>query len=262
MGAARRRCLNVLLDRRGEMSGEADAIQDQAACDLGGLDFDDSMQLDLGACGRRLQLEAHAGLVQAGHDQGHAGEILDPDPNLANARIIGPTDQADLFLQQRHDGEMGSLDGLDQQRDVDLALDQHRLQRRREAFDDSKSHLRKAATDRLGQNDRELLREPRRQPDDDRPARLPLESQQIGLDLLGVSQQEDGPLEEQAGLVGCRGTASVALEELDPELLFEQSDLPAESRLGHMQNGRGFAVMLLCGQRDEIAELSEVHGDR
>ncbi len=77
---------------------------------------------------------------------------------------------------------------------------------------------------------------------------------------VGAGQQLARLAEQRASRRRQHGAATVALEQLDAELGLERPDLLADARLGEVQPVGGAAEVKLLRDRDERAQLPELHG--
>ncbi|MNY29844.1 hypothetical protein D3C86_1639110 [compost metagenome] len=76
---------------------------------------------------------------------------------------------------------------------------------------------------------------------------------------LGDLQDATGVFEKALARQGQPRLAVVALEQQHAEGMFQQLDLPAQGRLGHVQAGGGAAEMQLFGHGHEAAQLMQLH---
>ena len=77
--------------------------------------------------------------------------------------------------------------------------------------------------------------------------------------VRGLRQDDARLLHEHAARFGELYLALGAVEELDPELVFELPDLMAERRLTQIQPLGGAAEVQRLGQRDDVAKVTQLH---
>ena len=78
--------------------------------------------------------------------------------------------------------------------------------------------------------------------------------------LVGGGQGRAGALEEQLARVGQIDATGVAREQRDPELGLQPPDLRGEPGLGDPQALGGAREASLLGDRDEVAQMTQLHG--
>ncbi len=90
-----------------------------------------------------------------------------------------------------------------------------------------------------------------------------LNARSIGADVVGhlrrLAQQRMRPLQQEKPRIGQFELAPRAQDQLEPDLVLELADLPAERRLGDAQLHGGFGKASRLGDIDEIAERSQIH---
>lgn len=77
--------------------------------------------------------------------------------------------------------------------------------------------------------------------------------------LFDLAHQTGGAVEQYLAGAGQEHAAPVADEELDPKLVFEQFDVPAERRLRGPQPVRRLAEAAELRDRPESTQLLEIH---
>ena len=79
-------------------------------------------------------------------------------------------------------------------------------------------------------------------------------------DVLGLAEDDPGPLDHPLARVGEHDLARVALDELDAELALELLDLGRQRRLADEAGLGGPAEVAVLGDGDEVPEIAQVHG--
>ena len=91
------------------------------------------------------------------------------------------------------------------------------------------------------------------------PARAPAHAPQFLARALDLVQDAAPVLEEKLARFGGRGPAAVAGEQVLPQLHLQQSHLPAECRLGHIEGDGSAREAAELGDAHKIFELLEIH---
>ena len=78
-------------------------------------------------------------------------------------------------------------------------------------------------------------------------------------DLLRMKKRQLGALQRRNAGGAEHRAAPVALEQLHAQLVFELADRLRQRRLRHMQLLSSLAVVQGMRQRDEVAQLAQVH---
>ena len=179
----------------------------------------------------------------------------------AGERMAGREHDDELLAHERAQRQAGALDALGdrQEREVDLVVAQHRG----ELLAGLLAH---------GELDRRIAlvepREQQRQVDgahrvqraDRQPAGLDA-GERLQLGLRGVELAERAPRASDEHLAGLRhrDLARRALDERHPELGLEAADLLRERGLRDVLPRRRAREVALVGERDEVAQLAQIH---
>ena len=82
----------------------------------------------------------------------------------------------------------------------------------------------------------------------------------MSTDVVGLAEQDPGPLDDLLAGVGQHDVAGVALDELDAELALELLDLGRQRGLADEAGLGGAAEVAVVGHGDEVVEVAQVHG--
>ncbi|MOA10588.1 hypothetical protein D3C78_1304850 [compost metagenome] len=208
--------LHILFHRRCKVHRDAYAFTDQSLGDFNGLHFDDGVEVDGGTPCGRFQLEADAGLGQAGHHQGQSRQLRQRNVRAPHPLVVRARDEAQVFGEQGKRHEVGDLHRPVEHREVDAALQNHGVQRRREPLHDAQAHVGQTPVHGPGEGDGQQQRQSGRHAHGHGAARIALQRNHVLFHLFGVAQQEGHALQQKECFFRGRGAARMAHEQLDP----------------------------------------------
>jgi hypothetical protein len=130
----------------------------------------------------------------------------------------------------------------------------------RHALDDGQRGLGIVALEVLHQGDREVAPEAGRHADHGAPDRRAAHFLHILVHPVDLVQDAAGVLQQALARFGHAHPAAVAGEQGLPEFDFELAHLPAQRRLGDIEQGGGAREAAQFGDMQKIRELLDVHG--
>ena len=127
------------------------------------------------------------------------------------------------------------------------------------AFDDAQRDIGQIRDDPAGQPPRQHGADRRHQAEDDPSGRFAARRLNIVANLFDLTHQAGGAVEQDLAGAGQQHAAAVADEKLDPKLVLEQFDMPAERGLGGPQPVGRLAETSEFRDRPEGTQLLEIH---